>query len=879
MTGPIDEAYVEIKPDLDNFDRDVRRGLEASFDRIEDKVDDLTDLIDKQFDRLIIVLDQHFGNLQRTAEDTFDEIQKSARDAGRSIATDIDIGTKVAKHEIDDLADNAHHDFNRIQKDARGSGFSIGKMFSSLGQTVGNVFSSIGSSVSSIGSNLSSSLGSTIGQVGSSISTVTGSIGSVATIAAYAVLIPTVIGLASSLSQLIGILAALPAAAGVALAAILPLVLAFHGFSDAIGAVISGDPKKINEALKKLSPSAAKVVKEFSALVKPFSALQKIAQEALFKPLVGTLTQLANAVLPSLRAGIGPVAAAFGQMFAFIAKAFSNKEFAGVLTNTFAATARIISMFTPVLGQFFAVFVQLWSIGLPFVERFFAVIAKGIGWFSQWLETAANGGQVVGWLTAAWDVGKKLWEVLKQLSIFAITLLGAFSDEGTDTLNGMADALKKVNDYFKTSKGEETLHNLGVAIHWAGNAFNFMITSIGGASLAINGLFAFVRGIGPFFSSLGTTIHNVWDSVVDWTVGAWHSITGAVTSAWNGITGFFVTAWQSVVGFFVGAWNFIINGFRNLFTTANNTGAQFASAVRHFFVDAPRQIAFDIGVIIGSIIKWFFYLGDRVIAAGEYLRQGAINTWNNIVNFFTQTIPTLASNVGQWFVDMWNNAVNNTRILLDIVVNYVSQLPLRVWTYIVSMADRVQSGFISARDRAVAIFHQLVDQVTSTAQSLPGRVWDALKSLADQGYNIGRNMIIGMINGIKSAAGWLVDQAKSAVSNAWAGAKNVLGVRSPSKKWRETGVDSIEGYAEGWDSFDLTKHISKSVQLPMNAFSRRPPSAPMSTSVNVGGAQVVAYLQIGDDQLQPVMVRTLHDNSQDVALAAQQGNTDLARRR
>jgi hypothetical protein len=50
-------------------------------------------------------------------------------------------------------------------------------------------------------------------------------------------------------------------------------------------------------------------------------------------------------------------------------------------------------------------------------------------------------------------------------------------------------------------------------------------------------------------------------------------------------------------------------------------------------------------------------------------------------------------------------------------------------------------------------------------------------------------------------------------------------------------------------------------------------------NVNVGGASVIAYLQIGDDQLHPVMVRTIQENPQTVALAAEQGTTQLARRR
>jgi hypothetical protein len=879
---PIDEAYVEIKPDVRNFDRDVDRALDRSFNNIEDKLDDLTNSIEDGFERLIATLDIHFKELQHTADKTFDEIQDAARGAGRSIATDIEVGTKIAKHEIDDLADNAHHDFNRIERDARGSGFSIMGIFSKLGSGLANIATNIGSAFADIGSKVGSSLGSTIGQVGSSVGTVTGSIGSVLQIGVMAIAIPLVLGLAGALSQLVGILAALPATAGVAVTAILPLVLAFHGFSDAIGAVLEGDPDKINKALKKLSPSAASVVKEFSKLVKPFGEIQKLAQESLFKPLVGTLTQLATAVLPALRQGVPLVANAFGRMFEFISRAFSNGEFAGVLTNTFATTARIIENITPELGRFADLFISIWQLGLPYVERFVGVLTRGFTVFNNWLEKSIDGGKVTGWLEKAWHVGTQLWQIIKELGIYFGTLLGAFADEGTDTLDGIVQSLQKANEYLKSDKGAETLHNLGVIVHWAGNAFVFLLGSISSAWEALNMVFSFIRGIGPFFASLGAWFIGLWDSIVSGVKSAWHWIQDTVISAWNSVINFFKSSGTNIGSFFVNLWNSIVTGIRNFVNYSINAVTSFPANMKRLIADSLDWVAYHVGYVIGSLIRFFAVdLPNGVHAGLEYLKQGAINTVNNIVNFFTTTIPAMAANVGRWFKEGWDAAYHWVVTSGLAIITWAAGLPDAVLAYIIDLGRRLGATFNNMWHSAVNYFKNLKNDIVAEARNIPGQVQDAVNSLLGKANDIGRDIVRGIVNGIKSAAGWLYDEAANLARRALQGAKDAIGVKSPSKEFAKLGVWSAKGFIEGLASFDIADGVGATMKMPITNLGRnmQQTSAAATPSVNVGGASLVAYLQIGDDQLHPVVVRTMHENPQDVALAAQQGDTELSRRR
>lgn len=880
---PIDEAYVEIKPDVKDFDRDVDRALGRSFDKIENKLDDLTDTIKEQFANLIHSIDGHFSKLEVVAEHAFNEVQDAARDAGRSIGVDIEIGTKVAKHAIDDLADDGGRDFDRLQRKSRGTGFSIMGIFKSVGTSIGKIFANVGETVSELGSKISSSLGSTIGQVGSSVGTITSGIGSVGQFALYGVGIPLVLGLAGALSQLVGILAALPAAAGVAVTAIVPLIFAFHGFSDAIGAILEGDPEKINEALKKLSPSAAAVAKEFQKLTKPFGEIQKLAQESLFKPLVGTLTQLANAVLPALRTGVPLVASAFGNMFAQLGSVFTNTKTTDVLNKLFAATARIIDNLTPNVVYLTEVLSNLFVTGLPFVERFFGVISKGIDAFATWLGEAEEGGKVTGWLEKAWKVGTQLWEVFKQLSIYVGTLLGSFADEGTDTLDGIVAALQKANEYLKSTDGQETLHNLGVIVHWAGNAFVFLLDSVSTAWKAMNGLFAFIRGIGPFFSSIGQWFVDLWDTIVNGVKVAWHWIQNTVVGAWNAVISFFTSTGSSIGSFFSNLWTGIVNGIVSFVNGAIAWLRAFPGALKQFIVDAINQTAYNIGYMIGLMIRFFTTdLPNGVMAGLRYLRDGVTNTINNIVNFFTTTIPALATNVGIWFRDGFVAAYNWVFSTGMMIIDWISALPGKILGYINRIQNLVSSGFDHAWRAAYNWVVAHGAEILSWIGGLPGRIQSTISGLVGVAENIGRDMVRGIVNGLKSAGGWLVNEARDLASRAYQGAKDALGIKSPSKEFAKLGRWSAEGFVQGLDRFDMESAVGSSIKTPVTklgtqSYGNGQAAAP--PSVSVGGAQIVAYLQIGDDQLHPVVVRSIQENPQTVALSAEQGATQLARRR
>lgn len=104
-----------------------------------------------------------------------------------------------------------------------------------------------------------------------------------------------------------------------------------------------------------------------------------------------------------------------------------------------------------------------------------------------------------------------------------------------------------------------------------------------------------------------------------------------------------------------------------------------------------------------------------------------------------------------------------------------------------------------------AAFDQAVENIKELWQSL--KSWFASIDWGE----VGRNIISGIANGIRNAAGWLENAAKDAAKAALDAAKGFLGIHSPSAVFAEVGKNVSAGLAAG---------IRENIELPRRAGER-----------------------------------------------------------
>ena len=200
---------------------------------------------------------------------------------------------------------------------------------------------------------------------------------------------------------------------------------------------------------------------------------------------------------------------------------------------------------------------------------------------------------------------------------------------------------------------------------------------------------------------------------------------------------------------------FVITGFAQLYGDISG----FVTGVVQFFtVDLPNAI--------NALVQWFAQLPG------------------NIATF----LSTVIANVAAWVANMASNAVSAGSRFISGIAGFISALPGNIASWL--------SGVIST---VVGWVSQFASNATSAASQFASNLLDGLASIPDQVISIGSDIIKGMVNGVTSAAGSLIDSVKGAVDDAIDGAKNLLGIHSPSRVFRKIGQYTMQGAALGVD--------------------------------------------------------------------------------
>ena len=236
-----------------------------------------------------------------------------------------------------------------------------------------------------------------------------------------------------------------------------------------------------------------------------------------------------------------------------------------------------------------------------------------------------------------------------------------------------------------------------------------------------------------------------------------------------------------------------------------------------------------IEVVVTAIVEFFTQtLPDSFAKVIEFLANIVAKieaAFNGVVTFLQQlpskiwnAIISAVQKVATWGENMKTQAVTKTTQLITNVVSFMQQLPDKIWNAIISAVQKVTTWGEQMRSRAVTAATNLLNQTITTLSQLPGKVWNAIigavqqvvnwgTQLAAKGtgaakglYNavvngvsslpskmaeIGSNIVSGIWNGISSGWDWLTGKVKSLAKSLLDGAKDALGIHSPSRLFRD----------------------------------------------------------------------------------------------
>ena len=519
------------------------------------------------------------------------------------------------------------------------------------------------------------------------------------------------------------------------------------------------------------------------------------------------------------------------------------------LVNWWITLTRNVSIFIGTLSDsggvqaFLASLSELWK-GLTQLGQGLADAVTGFLAVGQNGGVAASIGQLVGdAFNAAAPFVEKLASTLQSLGDWAIGNGDAIRTIIAGIAGGFAafKTASLISAAVTALKSFDAVAKIAAAGQWVLNA----AMNANPIVLVVTAIAALVSALVWFFTQTETG-RKAWAAFTSFLSSAWQSVVSFVTGLGQNIANFFTqtipNAIQSVIQWFQQLPSAIGTALSNLITSigtwavsfgqsALQAGQQFVSNIANFLTNLPATIAYWLAYGITFVVLWAAQLGSQAISAGQqfltnlgtFLMQLPGNIWNwltstvaSVASWAAQMganalsagsqflsnvgtfISQLPSNVGSWlsgaisaaasFVgQMASNAVNAGSRFLSSIGSYISQVPGRIGAGLSGAISAVGSFASSMASGALRAGQQFLSNLVNTLASIPGRM-----------VSIGSQIVQGIINGITGSIGQVGSAILGGVKDAIADVKNMLGIHSPSRLFRDQiGRNIGLGLAQG----------------------------------------------------------------------------------
>ena len=283
--------------------------------------------------------------------------------------------------------------------------------------------------------------------------------------------------------------------------------------------------------------------------------------------------------------------------------------------------------------------------------------------------------------------------------------------------------------------------------------------------------------------------------------------------------------------------------------------------------DKVKEVA---GNLKEGIVNAWNNVKEKTSEAWENVKQKTSETWNNV----KKTVSEKANNIRTTVSEKWNNLKTNTSTAWNNIKTNSSTAWNNVKTTITNAVNNAKTNAINAFSNMNSGISGRVNMIKSTIRSGFDNAVSYIKGLASQAFSWGADMIMGIVNGIRSCIG----KVSSAVSNVASTIKSYLHFSVPDvgplTDYETWMPDFIDGMAKGIDNnkyklVDAVQGMASDMRIGVPALS-----APALKNVGTYNQQVQTTTESNGNLLGLLtqLVESMQGNSGDITIPIYLGN-------
>ena len=308
------------------------------------------------------------------------------------------------------------------------------------------------------------------------------------------------------------------------------------------------------------------------------------------------------------------------------------------------------------------------------------------------------------------------------------------------------------------------------------------------------GLFVYLWNTNETFR---TKVIEIWNVVSETIMNAVNSIVSFVMEIWGMLVQWWNENNQLILQTIQVVWDllgpYIMNAVNNIVAIVQ-AGWQILIAVVQFAWDFITTIVKTaISLILQIITLTMQIITGNWSGALETMMSIGSTIWSTIVSIGTSLFENLLSIL----TAIWN-------LIVSVATSTWNMLKQTIWDKVIQAYNIVRS----TAQQILSIISSKFSEIVSTVRSkmsefyntINQKIRDALNAVinyASDFISAGRDLIMGLVNGVKEAAGRLIDAVTDVVDGAIGAAKSLLGIKSPSRVFKAIGLYTMQGLNNG----------------------------------------------------------------------------------
>ena len=369
----------------------------------------------------------------------------------------------------------------------------------------------------------------------------------------------------------------------------------------------------------------------------------------------------------------------------------------------------------------------------------------------------------------------------------------------------------------------------------------------------------------PIAAAISAVVAVVSSAIAAWPVALGIALAGLIVAFWPQISKFFSDLWDGIASWCSDIWSkvtdFLDEHWQNILLWITAWPVALIKTLSDFWPQISAWLSSIWDNIVSAfepMLEWFRNIGDEIgsfIANSmNFIRELFVNGWNNIISFFTETIPAWIESVLEWFrqlpynlgfvigeaigyiikfgLDLWNFATVTVPEFISQVITYFSELPSKIGEWLQNTMNKINEFFTNAVNTAKTKASEFLNSVINVIKNLPGQIgnwfsqtiqkvvsWGSdmvskghqaasglfnaivnkVREIPGQMWGIGKNIVSGIWSGISNSIGWITSKVREFARGILDGVKSALGIHSPSTVFeQEVGKNMALGIGEGF---------------------------------------------------------------------------------